>query len=181
MPSRGIWNAYNNTRTAGFDSLADHWEFFSFVEAGYTPQIDGLGAGRYAVGLWHIDSRTDIGLPSDHGIILLADQRLSERWQVFARYSYSQGKTTNVRQLVQGCVGAHGLLGRDEDLSGLALSFAQPQSGTSRHEKVIEVFHRFQATRHSQLFLGAQWIINPGNTREENSMGFFYARLRTSF
>jgi len=177
----GASNAYSNTRTAGFDSLADQWELFSFVEGGYTPVIDGLGAGRYAVGFWHIDSRTETGLPSDHGITLLADQRLSEQWQVFARYAYSDGKTTNIRQLVQGGVGVNGLLGRDEDLTGLALSFAQPQAAASRNEKVVEVFHRIQATRHSQVSLGAQWIIAPGNTREENAMGFFYARLRTSF
>jgi len=177
----GASNAYSNTRTAGFDSLSDNWELFSFVEGGYTPVIDGLGAGRYAVGFWHMDSRTDGGLPSDHGLTLLADQRLSEQWQVFARYAYSDGKTTNVRQLVQGGIGMNGLIGRDEDLTGLAVSFAQPQAGGSRNEKVVEVFHRIQATRHSQLSLGAQWIIDPGNTRNDDSMGFFYARLRTSF
>jgi len=177
----GASNAYSNTRTAGFDSLTAHWELFSFVEIGFTPTLNGFGAGRYAVGLWHMDSRTENGLPSDHGLTLLADQRLSEAVQVFGRYAYSDATLTNVRQLVQAGVGINGLTGRDEDISGVALSFARPRAGTSRNETVLEVFHRFQATRHSHFSLGAQLIIDPGNAPAKDAMGLFYARLRTSF
>ncbi len=177
----GASNASSNTRTAGFDSLTAHWELFTFVEAGYTPVIDGLGDGRYAVGMWHIDSRAEGGHPSDRGLTLVADQRLTESAQVFGRYAYSDGRTTNVRQMVQAGVGVHGLFGHDEDLTGLAVSFARPRVGTSRNEKVIEIFHRIQATRHSQFSLGAQLIIDPGNAPRESAMGMFYARLRTSF
>lgn len=177
----GTANAYSNTRTAGFDSLTDEWELFSFAEAGYTPTLDGLGAGRYAVGLWYMDSRSADGLPSDKGINFIADQRLSETLQVFGRYAYSDATLTNVRQLAQAGLGLNGLLGRNDDLTGLAFSFAQPQASASQNEKVIELFHRFQATRHSQFSLGAQLILDPGNAPSEDAMGFFYARLRTSF
>lgn len=177
----GACNAYSNTRTGGFDSLTDEWEFFSFVEAGYTPTLDGFGSGRYAVGYWHMDSRTVGTIPPDQGVTVLADQRLSETIQVFGRYACSGGKTTNVRQLVQAGVGVNGLIGRDEDLSGLAVSFARPQAPSSRNEKVIEIFHRFQTTRHSQLSLGAQLVIDPGNAPGSDTMGLFHARLRTAF
>lgn len=177
----GTANAYSNTRTAGFDSLTDEWELFTYAEIGYTPTLEGLGAGRYSLGFWNMDSRSADRLPSDQGITVIADQRLSENMQVFARYAYSDATLTNVRQLVQAGVGMNGLLGRDEDLTGLAVSFAQPQRSASQNEKVIDVFHRFQATRHSQLSLGAQLIIDPGNAPTEDAMGFFYARLRTSF
>lgn len=177
----GTANAYSNTRTAGFDSLADEWELFSYAEIGYTPTLDGFGPGRYSIGFWNMDSRTADALPSDQGLTVIADQRLSETLQVFGRYAYSDATLTNVRQLVQAGVGINGLVGRDEDLTGLAFSFAQPQARASQNEKVIDVFHRFQATRHSQLSLGAQLIIDPGNAPGEDAMGFFYARLRTSF
>lgn len=177
----GTANAYSNTRTAGFDSLADEWELFSYAEFGYTPTLEGFGPGRYSIGFWNMDSRTADGLPSDQGLTVIADQRLSETLQVFGRYAYSDATLTNVRQLVQAGVGFNGLFGRDEDLSGLAVSFAQPQARASQNEKVIDAFHRFQATRHSQLSLGAQLIIDPGNAPGEDAMGFFYARLRTSF
>jgi hypothetical protein len=143
--------------------------------------IDALGPGRYAVGIWHIDSRTAGGHPSDHGVMLVADQRLTESAQVFGRYAYSDGKTTNVRQLVQGGVGVNGLFGHDEDLTGLAISYARPRPTASRCEKVIELFHRIQATRHSRFSLGGQLVIATGNAPGESAKGLFYARLRTSF
>lgn len=177
----GTANAYSDTRTAGFDSLTDEWDLFSYAEVGYTPTLEGFGPGRYSLGIWNMDSRSADGLPSDQGITVIADQRLSETVQVFARYAYSDATLTNVRQLVQAGVGMNGLFGRDEDLSGLAVSFAQRQARASQNEKVIDVFHRFQATRHSQLSLGAQLIIDPGNAPGEDTMEFFYARLRTSF
>lgn len=177
----GASNAYSNTRTAGFDSLTDEWDLFTFGEMGWTPTLDGLGAGRYALGFWNMDARSARGLPSDQGLTVIADQRLSECLQVFGRYSYSDATLTNVRQLVQCGLGVNGLIGREEDLSGVAISFAQPRAGASQNEKVLEVFHRFQATRHSQLSVGAQLILDPGNAPTEDSMGVFYARLRTSF
>jgi hypothetical protein len=79
---------------------------------------------------------------------------------------------TNVRQLAQAGVWMNGLFSRDEDLSGMAFSFAQPQARASQNEKVIDAFHRFQATRHSQLSLGTQLIIDPGNAPGEDAMGF---------
>lgn len=177
----GTANAYNNTRTAGFDSLTDEWALFSYAELGYTPTLDGLGPGRYSIGFWNMDSRTAGGLPSDQGLTVIVDQRLSETLQVFGRYAYSDATLTKVRQLVQAGVGVSGLFGRDEDLSGLAVSLAQPQATASQNEKVIDIFHRFQATRHSQVSLGAQLILDPGNAPANDTMGLFYARLRTSF
>ncbi len=113
--------------------------------------------------------------------MLVADQRLTESAQVFGRYAYSDGKTTNVRQLVQGGVGVNGLFGHDEDLTGLAISYARPRPTASRCEKVIELFHRIQATRHSRFSLGGQLVIATGNAPGESAKGLFYARLRTSF
>jgi porin len=177
----GTANAYGDTSTAGFDSLADEWDLFSYAEFGFTPTLEGFGAGRYSIGFWNMDSRSADGLPSDQGLTVIADQRLSETLQVFGRYACSDAALTNVRHLVQAGVGMNGLFGRDGDLSGLAVSFARPQARASQDEKVIDVFHRFQATRHSQFSLGAQLIVDPGNAPGEDAIGFFYARLRTSF
>jgi porin len=179
--SAGTGNANSNTQAVEFNPLGDGRELFCFAEAGYTPTLEGLGPGRYAVGYWNMDPRTADGLPSDQGLTVIADQRLSERLQIFGRYAHSDGTLTNVSQLLQAGVGINGLIGRDEDLSGLAVSFARPQAGASQNEKVIEVFHRLQVRSHSQLSLGAQLIINPGNAPDEDTMGFFFARLRTSF
>ena len=176
--SGGVANAYNNTQESGFDSI-DQGDFFYTAEAGFTPLIEGMGRGRYSVMGWHIDERTrDTIIPSDQGITLVAGQELSDRFQVWARYAYAQGTTTNVRELAQAGLGYTGLFGSPSNMTGFAFSFAKPRSDQSREEKVIEVFERFQVSRFTQISVGAEAIFDPGNNPDVNVLGVFYARLR---
>jgi porin len=177
----GVANAYSQTIRAEIDTLFNEWDLFSFGEVGYTPTIKGLGGGRYAFGLWRMDARSLNDLPSDYGLTAIVDQNLGKNLQVFGRYAYSDGTLTNVKHLGQVGLGLSGLLGRKDDLTGLAVSLAIPRRETSRNETVLETFHRFQVTKHSQLSVGIQLIANPGNAPDNETAGVVYARLRTSF
>jgi len=178
----GMANAYGNTREWEFSSL-DQGDFFYTAEAGYTPTIEGMGRGRYSIMAWYINERDRGGtvIPSDQGVTLVAGQQLSDRLQVWARYAYADGTTTNVRQLAQGGAGYAGLLGSPSNMTGLAFSWAQPRSAASREEKVLEIFQRLQLTRFTQFSVGAQAIFDPGDNPTENLVGVFYARLRIAF
>jgi len=166
---------------APIDSLFAEWDIFSFGEIGCTPTFRGLGEGRYSVGAWHMDARDKFDLPEDSGFTLGADQNLGDRLQLFARYACSDGTLTNVRQMGQLGSGLSGLLGRTEDLTGLAVSLNVPRNAPSRNETVLEAFHRFQLSEYNQLSVGLQLIANPGNAPDHETAGVFYARLRTSF
>jgi porin len=177
----GMANAYNSTTESELSSI-DYGDFFYSVEAGFTPYVEGRGRGRYSIMGWYIDERTrDTLIPSDQGLTLVAGQQLSDRFQVWARYCYADATTTNVRQLAQGGVGYSGLLGSPSNLTGLAVSYAQPRSAASRDESVVEVFQRVQASRFIQLSAGAQAIFDPGNNPADDLIGVFYARLRIAF
>ncbi|MFZ4682131.1 MAG: carbohydrate porin [Terrimicrobiaceae bacterium] len=177
----GAANAYSNTLDAEFESLFNEWDLFTFGEIGYTPTFKGLGQGRYAFGLWHIDARSIGNLPEDYGLTFIVDQNLTDRLQIFARYAYSDGTLTNIRQTGQIGLGLSGLFGRKDDLTGAAFALTIPRSDASRNETVLEAFHRFQVTRNTQLSFGLQLIANPGNAPDNETAGAFYARLRTSF
>ncbi len=177
----GACNGYSLTTEVGLDTLFDDWDLFSFAEVGYTPTFKSLGVGRYAFGLWHMDQRDRWSLPEDYGFTMIADQNLTETLQVFARYAYSDGTLTNIRQLAQLGFGLSGLLGRADDLTGLAYSLADPVSTDTRYENTLEVFHRFQVTQNTQFSVGLQLIANPVNSSGSETAGTFYARLRTSF
>ena len=43
-----------------------------------------------------MDSRPDLGLPSDQGISIVNEQNLGEKYQAFACYTYSDGNLTRV-------------------------------------------------------------------------------------
>jgi len=180
--SAGVANAYNRTTEFEFDSL-HYKDFFYTMEVGYTPYVDGMGRGRYSVMGWYIDERTrdTPAIPSDSGLTLVAGQQLSDRLQVWARYAYADGTTTNIRQLAQAGVGYTGLLGSPSNMTGLAFSYAQPRSDSSREEKVLEIFERLQVSRFTQISVGAQAIFDPGNNLNVSTVGVFYARLRLAF
>jgi len=177
----GASNAYSVTTMAEINSLFSQWDLFAFGEIGYTPTFEGLGEGRYSVGLWHMDSREKLGLPEDEGMTVILNQNLGDKLQVFARYAYSDGTLTNVRQIAQAGLGLSGLLGRKDDLTGAAFSINIPRSTASRTETVLEVFHRFQVSNYNQFSVGLQLIANPGNATNDEAAGVFYARLRMSF
>lgn len=177
----GASNAYSTTIRDEFDTLFNEWDIFSFGEIGYTPTFKGLGEGRYAFGIWHMDARSKFSLPEDYGFTFIADQNLTKNLQVFARYSYSDGTLTNIRQSAQVGLGLSGLLGRKDDLTGAAFALTVPRNEASRNEAVLEVFHRFQVSQNTQLSVGLQLIANPGNAPDNDTAGVFYARLRTSF
>lgn len=177
----GAANAYSQTIRTEVDSLFNEWDIFSFGEVGYTPTVPGLGVGRYAFGIWHMDARSKDNLPEDWGLTFIVDQNLTKNLQMFARYAYSDGALTNIRQLGQLGLGYSGLFGRKDDLTGAAYSLAIPERNSTRNENVLEVFHRFQVTRNNQISVGVQLIANPGNAPDNETAGVFYARLRTSF
>jgi porin len=174
----GASNAYSRTTLVEINSLFEEWDFFEFGEVGYTPTFAGLGEGRYSVGLWHMDARQKLALPEDEGVTVILNQNLGDTLQVFARYAYSDGTLTNVRQIAQAGLGISGLLGRKDDLTGAAFSVNIPRSSASRTETVLEVFHRFQVSNYNQFSLGLQLIANPGNATENEAAGVFYARWR---
>jgi hypothetical protein len=178
----GVANGYATTTQSGFSSVSDS-DFFYSAEAGWTPRVEGMGAGRYSVMVWRIDSRTENGFdsPSDDGVTLVAGQQLSNRLQAWGRYGYANGATTNIRNLAQAGVGYIGLFGSPSNMSGLAASFAGPRSSASRDEKVIEAFQRIQLARFTQLSVGFQFVIDPGNNPDEDRVELLYARLRHAF
>jgi porin len=177
----GAANGYSDTTLLGVNSLVDEWDIFTFGEVGWTPTFKGLGEGRYAMGLWHMDARSIGNLPEDWGMTFIADQNLTDNLQVFARYSYADGALTNLRHSAQLGLGYGGLLGRPNDLTGAGFSLNAPVRTSSRNETVVEVFHRFQVTANNQLTVGFQAIANPGNAAEDVPAGMVYLRLRSSF
>lgn len=176
----GMANAYSSANTIGLSSL-DNGEFFYFGEVGITPEIPDLGAGRYRLFLWHMDERDELNLPDDQGLSVILEQEFGSQVLAFLRYSYADGALRDIRNSVQAGVGIRGLLGSDANVTGAAFSFSEPASSTGRDETVMEVFQRFQLTRHTQLTLGAQLILDPAYNADQDAIGVFTARFRWAF
>lgn len=178
--SAGIQNSYSTTTTIGLNTL-DEGDFFYAAEVGITPNFESLGRGRYRIMGWYMDNRPQLNLPSDQGLSIMADQDVGDRVLAFARYGHSNGDLTNIKNMGQIGVGVRGLLGSEDNLTGLAGSIAEPATSGLRNEKVIEIFHRWQLTMRTQFSIGAQLIVDPSNAPNDDTLGVFSARFRFDF
>lgn len=176
----GIVDANGSATVGNFEGFFEDGEFLFFGEAGVTPDIAGLGTGRYRLAIWSIDAREAADKPSDGGITLSFDQDIGESLIAFARYGHADGDVTGVTDSVQGGVGIEGVLG-EEHMLGLAGAWSEPADDDSRAEKVMEMFQRFQLTETTQLTLGAEAIFEPSNAPDDDVLGVFSVRLRVSF
>lgn len=177
----GATNATGSSTEITVSDLVDNWDLFYTAEAGYTPLINGLGRGRYAVMYWYVDGDADLGVTQDQGFALIAEQDLGERLYGFGRYQYANDATQNIDYSVQIGGGINGLLGSPDNLTALAFSYADCATSGSPDEKVAELFHRWQLTDFTQFSIGGQCIIDPSNAPEDNVLGVFTARFRIAF
>jgi carbohydrate-selective porin OprB len=178
--SAGAANAYGTTTASGFGSLKEA-TFFSWGEVGWTPTLERLGQGRYTFSGWHMGKREKNGIPADWGVSLVADQRINETVQVFARWGYADGAVASIKNYIQGGAGFRGLMGEPNDMAGIAFSYAFPSDSSLQQEKVLEGFYRWQLTRFSQVSVGAQAIFDPGNGPDHDVAGAFWMRVRIFF
>ncbi len=176
----GASNAVGDSRRMEFSSLFDEWDLFYFAELGFTPTIDGLGSGRYAVLGWYTDDRPKDDLDSDQGISIIAQQQFGPSVLAFLRYSYADATLQGIRHQLSGAVGFNGLLGDPQNMTGIGGSWGEPRVSGRDDEKVIEAFHRFQLTRFTQLSFGIQGIFDPSDS-DADAIAVFTGRVRIAF
>jgi porin len=174
-------NAYGRTTTSTADRFFEDFDLFYMSELGFTPEIEGLGRGRYAVALWYLAEREDPNIDSDAGVALIAEQDLNETVFALARYQWADEALERIKNSVQVGLGFNGLLGSQDNVTGVAFGFADPDPDGLRDEKVIEAFHRWQLTRYTQFSLGAQLILDPSNAPDDDAVGVLTARVRIAF
>lgn len=176
----GLADANGKATISDLEGFFTNDEFFTFGEAGLTPDIEGVGTGKYRVAFWHIDAREGAGKPPDQGFTISCDQDIGESIIVFARYGHADGDVANVTDSVQGGAGFKSVFVKD-DMLGVAAAWSRPFNGGLRDEKTFEVFQRFQVTETVQFTLDAEVIFDPSNAPGDDVLGVFSARLRFSF
>jgi len=176
----GAANAYGLSNRVEMTSFFEELDLFYSAEIGFTPTIDGIGRGRYAVTGWYTDDTPLNGRESDQGISAIAQQQFGDQLLAYVRYSYADGVRNGIRHQVSGAIGFSGLLGDSQNMTGIGASWADPRDSGRRDEKVIEAFHRFQLTRFTQLSFGIQGIFDPSDS-DSDAIAVFTGRFRVAF
>jgi carbohydrate-selective porin OprB len=177
----GFVDANGQKISAGFDTSSQEGEFFTGAEIGLTPTFKGLGTGKYRFTGWHIDQRTNAGLPCGQGFALSFNQEVGGGFVPFLRYNFADGGGADVRHLLAAGVGIEHPLGRSDALAGVAFAWGEPQNRSLRDQYVCEAFYRIQAFPNIQLTPGYQVIINPSRNPDQAPVGVFEIRFRLLF
>ncbi len=177
----GIGDANGDRSVGGFDTFFGDAEFFSALEISFTPTFEDLGSGRYSVTLWHIDARSKAGIPSGHGVSAVFEQEVLPGIVPFARYGYGNGAGLPVEHLAVLGVGCKRPFGADDDVAGVAASWARPRGGNFRDQWGIEMFYRFQLTSAIQITPGFQVVFNPSLNPSKDVVGIFQMRIGVAF
>jgi len=167
---------------SGFHTIGEQ-EWFTAAEFGWTPTFERLGKGAYRLTAWHIDEREDAGAPSDQGLALSTEQEIGGGFVPFLRAAMADGHVKGIERFAAGGLGLEGVLGRKEDLTGIGVSWGEPEDDVRRNQWGGEVFHRFQLSPDVQLTIGYQYIRSPSDPTVDGSdpVGVFEFRIRISF
>ncbi len=163
---------------AGFDTFFEDNEYFSYAEVGLTSSRDRIYLDNLHATLWHTDARENAGTPESWGIALTAQKFLGEKWLPFFRFGYSDGDAALMQTIFSTGLG---LRRKNNDVTGLGISFGKPADGTLRDQFTSEWFYRFQLTQFLAVTPDIQLIADPALDPGEDVLALFGIRLRAAF
>ncbi|MFN3130492.1 carbohydrate porin [Roseibium sp.] len=170
----------------GFDTLFEHGELFKVAELGWAPDfVFGLEPGQdyrpgnddYHLTLWHTDARTSAGRPEGWGFTVSVQKGFGNIVP-FARYGYSDGGATTLKQFASIGAGFEDVFGYDSDVIGIGLSWGDPFNTALDPQYVLEAFYRMQLTPQIALTPDVQVIVDPATDPASDVLGVFSLRGR---
>lgn len=182
----GGFDANGKATRPGFDTLFEKGEIFSIAEIGWTPDfVLGLEPGQdfrpgnddYHLTIWHSDARTGIGRPQGWGFTGSVQKGFGNIVP-YARYGYSNGGATALKQFASIGAGFEDVLGYDNDAIGVGLSWGDPWNSALDAQYVLEAFYRLQLTPQIAVTPDVQVIVNPANDPTSDILGVFSLRGR---
>lgn len=179
--SYGISDASPSEVNETFDQALADASWFTALEVGLTPWIDGLGAGHYRLTVWYTDATSESVRGDSTGFAVSIDQSLGPKWVAFMRYGGGDGELTATQQIVAGGFGIRRPLGDNDDYAGIAFAWGKPTDTSLRNQMAAEGFYRLQWSPAIQITADAQLIIRPSNAPDEDVVAVFGVRMRVTF
>ncbi|WP_434053490.1 MAG: carbohydrate porin [Roseibium sp.] len=182
----GVFDANGSPIRPGFDTLFEDGELFSIAEVGWAPDfVFGLEPGKdfrpgnddYHLTVWHSDAREKIGRPEGWGFTASAQKGFGNVVP-YARYGYSNGGATTLKQFASIGAGFENVFGYDADVIGIGVSWGDPWNAALDNQYAVEAFYRMQLTPQFALTPDVQVIVDPATDPASDLLGVFSLRGR---
>ncbi len=159
-----------------FDVFSDG-KLFKSLELGYTSGFDRIYFDNIHLTLWHADAADDGSRPEDYGAAFSAAWFVDNRWMPFFRAGASKGTAALYDRSVSAGLGYYG---RNTDLAGLGLNWAEAR-GIDGTQFTLEAFYRFSISPGLQITPSLQFISNPLDNPDQDSITLLGLRTRIVF
>ncbi len=99
----------------------------------------------------------------------------------FLRYAYAHRGLNGTRENLSVGVGFENVRCQNDDVIGIACSWAEPTNRALRDQYTVEAFYRLYLTPHTHLTPDVQVVIDPAHAPSKQAVTVFGLRLRTLF
>ncbi len=163
----------DNTK-AGFDTFFQDREYFKHVEFGFIKSLKERTKNNIHMTLWHSDEREKANKSSAWGVGVSGSWEFEKNLVPFIRASYSDGDIIALSHMISTGIGY-----QFDPKSQLALgvSWGKPNSG-NREQISSEIFYRMNISKNLQVTPDIQYIKNPSDNLNTDSIFLAGLRLR---
>jgi len=135
-------------------------EFYKYAEIGWTPEASQRYLTNVHLGVYHVDERTDAGVPASQGAMLSGNYTFENDLMVFGRLGWSEGGAPIARRAINA--GMMWRPGSYDDLLGFGVTVADPSDRALERQTTVEAFYRMDISDNVALTADVQYLHNPG-------------------
>jgi porin len=174
-----VADANGNGKDWDIDSFFNTAEHLKTFELAWSPTTD-RGSGEYHITLWESDEREQAQVPAGEGYTIHGEQRFGNVMP-FLRYGHSSGGASALKNMVAAGIGFYHAFGHVSDGIGIGLSWGEPFDEGARDQYGAELYFRVQLTNEIAITPDIQYIKNPTNNLDVDSLFVFSVRVRAAF
>ncbi|MCP4898467.1 MAG: carbohydrate porin [bacterium] len=155
-------------------------EYFKSVEIGWTTSQDRIYLDNVHLTLWHVDEMAEVGTPSGWGANFSYTTYINGKWMPFVRAGYASDGGSLMQKSVS--VGFGYQPNPSKNLLGVGLNWGEPNEKTWEpgldDQYTAELFYRWQVSKAIALTPNLQYLKDPANNQDEDSIWVVGVRLR---
>lgn len=153
-----------------FKSFFKTHEYFTWIEAGWRPEIQLNPGQTVHLTYWHQDARTDAGTDESWGFCFSASTYWKGHFIPFIRAGISEGGAARMHHMIMIGTGIN-VIGHD--YAGVGFSWGGPADRSKPNQYGIELFYSLQLTQHLNVTPDVQWTINPSFNPDKDHVGVY--------